>query len=202
EILEIVKEADDRVNFGGGWHSDFSFKTRPPAGTILQAIEVPPSGGDTLFSNQCLAYETLSAGMREMLDGLNAVHSPVRSYSHDAVARKPRLGMTVVADDSAYERHVHPLIRVHPVTGRRSLFCNPTYTVGIEGWTEVESAPLLEQLNRHATRPELTCRVQWAPGTVTMWDNRCCQHNALNDYHGHRRHMRRATVVGEVPLAA
>ena len=200
EIIEVIKNPEDKINFGAGWHSDFSFKEEPPLGSLLYALETPPQGGDTMFANLHLAYETLSDGMKEMLDGLVGVHSPRRSYSAAALASRKRSGMTIEADETSESTWEHPLIRVHADTGRRCLFVNSIYTIGIKGWTEAESRPLLEYLNAHAVRPEFTCRFRWRTNSLAFWDNRCVLHSALNDYAGYRRHMRRVTVVGERPL--
>ena len=199
-IIEVVKTARDEVNFGGAWHSDFSFKREPPLGSILYAREVPAVGGDTMFSNLHLAYETLSSGMKDMLDGLTAIHSPRRSYSAKAIASRRRAAMTIEADETSESTWEHPFIRVHADTGRRCLFINDIYTIGVKGWSEAESRPLLKFLGAHAVKPEFTCRLRWQKDSVAFWDNRCVLHNALNDYSGHRRHMQRVTVVGEVPL--
>ena len=206
EVLPVVKEAEDLgANFGGLWHSDVTFYERPPLGSVLYGLDVPEFGGDTLFANQYLAYETLSDGMREMLDGLTAVHSATRIYGTGASAigkfGKGVQSMTVRSGDDAEETVVHPVVRLIPETGRRALFVNGSYTIRFSGWTEAESKPLLDYLCAHAVRPEFTCRFRWQKGSIAFWDNRCAQHNALNDYQGHRREMHRVTIVGERPMS-
>ncbi len=202
-VVEVVKEADEAslVTFGGAWHSDWSFQESPPSFTLLHAAEVPPQGGDTLFADQHRAYETLSAGLRHTLDGLRAVHSAGRAYAPTGILAATSRGRTMPIDtsDEARAEQVHPLVITHPETGRRALFCNPTYTVRLDGWTAAEGAPLLGHLYDHGTRPEMTCRVRWAPETLVIWDNRCTQHLAVNDYDGHRRQLHRTTVVGAPP---
>lgn len=203
EIIEVVKEADDRTayNFGGNWHSDFSFQPQPPMATVLYSREVPPYGGDTLFANMYLAYETLTPGMRRIADDLIGIHSARRSYSPAAQYQHDQLSsMDVKTDDSAYETVEHPIVRTHPETGRKALFVNKVYTVGLKDFSKTEGAALLDLLCRHAERPELTCRFSWTEGALAMWDNRCVQHFAVNDYDGYRRVMHRTTIAGERPV--
>jgi taurine dioxygenase len=199
-IFEILKDVDERQNFGGGWHSDTSYLERPPLGTMLYAHETPPYGGDTMFANMYLAYERLSDGMKELLEGLVGVNSAELKKSGGRKNRHKDHKMALSNLDEA-ENIVaeHPVVRTHPVSGRKSLYVNQAHTVRFKGWTEEESQPLIAWLCEQAVRPELTCRVRWRPGTITLWDNRCTQHFAINDYHGHRRRMHRITMGAEVP---
>ena len=206
EVLPIIKEADDHGgNFGGLWHSDVTFYERPPLGSILYALDAPAFGGDTMFANQYLAYETLSDGMKDMLDGMTAVHSATRVYGNQGTSINrygPQVkSMQVRTGDDADAEIEHPVVRYIPETGKRCLFVNGSYTIRFAGWTEEESKPLLDYLCDHAIRPEFTCRFRWRTGSIAFWDNRCAQHNALNDYHGQRREMHRVTVVGERPMS-
>lgn len=197
EITEFVKEKDERVNFGGVWHSDTTYLEHPPMGTILYALEIPPVGGDTIFANMIAAYEALSPGMRRMLDGLSAVNSAEKGDAAltraDMSRQRPKdEGDTVTTSE-------HPVVRTHPETGQKALYVNPGHTLRISGLSDAESAPILEYLYRHQQRPEFNCRFRWRTGSVALWDNRAVQHYPLNDYHGHRRAMRRITLAGDRP---
>lgn len=195
EIMEIIKEPGDKVNFGGGWHSDMSFLETPSIGSILYALELPDWGGDTLFASQAAAYDALSPGLKATLEGLNAVHSAGREYSTVGHSAQKRQSMQVsAAAEGASGEFVHPVIKVHPETGRRALYVNPAFTMRIDGWTRRESKPLLDFLFEHSRYEAFTCRFQWRPGSLAFWDNRSVWHFALNDYPGQRRHMRRVTV--------
>lgn len=199
EIIPVIKEADQRTNFGGVWHSDTTYLERPPLGSLLYALEVPPIGGDTLFANMYLAYETLSDGMKRLLDGLRVVNSA----NKDSVAlRGAHLAGGTMAGrdlDKMTLEAAHPAVRTHPATRRKGLYVNRAHSIRFSDMSEAESAALLDYLYRHAVREEFTCRFRWAPGSMAIWDNRCTQHYPLNDYHGHRRVMHRITIDGDVP---
>src|SRR3546814_496784 len=198
EITPVLKREEDRSNFGGLWHSDTVYQQAPPMGTILYGIEIPPYGGDTEFANQYLAYEALSAPLRGFLDGLTAVHASgkgaVQKTRSEAMKRAP----SGLKGDELTSRH--PAVRTHPETGRRALYVNTAHTTQFEGMTEEESAPILEFLFRHQVKAEFTCRFRWEKGSVAFWDNRCAQHNPINDYHGFRRLMHRVTLAGSAPV--
>jgi taurine dioxygenase len=201
-VVRVVREASESgINFGGSWHSDWSFQPAPPSFTLLWSIEVPPHGGDTMWSNQELAYETLSPGLRKMLDQTNVVHSAGWAYAADGVLARTAKGrsMRIATSDDALAEQVHPAVRTHPETDRRGLYVNPTYSVRFDGWSAADSAPLLQYLFTHSTRDAFTCRFRWTANTLAIWDNRCTQHNALNDYTGHRRELHRTTVAGTPP---
>ena len=198
EIIEVKKLEHERVNFGGVWHSDTAYLEEPPMASMLLAREVPPQGGDTLFANMYMAYETLSEGMKRLLGGLRAVNSS--SKADASRTREDRIAERGRADARALYEAAHPVVRVHPETGRKALYVNVAHTVRFDGMTEEESAPILTFLYRHQVRPEFTCRFRWQPGSLAFWDNRCAQHNAVNDYAGHRRVMHRITLAGDGPV--
>lgn len=200
EILPVVKEKDARHVIGDTWHTDVTFLPEPPLGSILLAREIPPYGGDTLFANLSLAYDTLSEGMKAMLEGVNAVHSNAYLLGgRDGTEDRNRTRSTKIRGDREELTAVHPVVRTHPETGRRCLFVNQAFTTRFEDMTREESQPLLDYLIRHASRPEYTCRFRWAEGSIAFWDNRCTYHYALNDYHGFRREMHRVTINGDRP---
>jgi taurine dioxygenase len=197
EITPVLKLEHEQVNFGGLWHSDTAYLDRPPMGTMLIAREVPPFGGDTLFANMYLAYERLSEGMKRMLQGLIAVNSSAKANA--TRTREDRMRGDAKSDAKAEYVAEHPVIRTHPETGRKALYVNSGHTVRFKDMTEAESAPILNYLFEHLTRPEFTCRFRWQPGSLALWDNRCTQHNPINDYHGFRRSMHRITLAGDEP---
>ena len=195
KIIEVKKLEHERVAFGGIWHTDTAYLERPPMASMLLAREVPPAGGDTLFANMYLAFDSLSPGLKKLLEGLKAVNS-----SSKADASKTREDR-IKSDGGAKADFVaeHPVVRTHPETGRKALYVNSGHTVRFAGWTEAESAALLRFLFDWQTKPEFTCRFSWRPGSIALWDNRCVQHNPVNDYHGYRRVMHRITLAGDVP---
>ncbi len=196
-IVPVVKLEHEKVNFGGVWHSDTTYLENPPMGTMLVAREVPPYGGDTLFANQYLAYEMLSDGMKKMLDGLQAVSSS--SKAEVSRTREDRIKSSPTEHSRKEYAVEHPVVRTHPETGRKSLYINTAHTLRFKDMTEEESKPLLNYLHQHQVRPEFTCRFSWQPGSIAFWDNRCAQHNPVNDYHGFRRVMHRVTLEGDRP---
>ena len=199
ELLVIDKKPDDALVFGWEWHSDTTHLEIPPLGSVLAARILPSVGGDTLFANQYRAFDTLSSGMQTMLTGLQAVHSNGRILAtleaDDVLA--PNEG---VGSGHATLSSLHPVVRTHPETGKKALYVNMLHTEKFENMTIAESAPLLRFLYEHSTRPEFTCRFRWEPGSIAFWDNRCCQHLALDDYPGQRRLMHRVQVRGTRPV--
>ena len=199
-IAEVRKEPDQRVNIGGQWHTDHTYDKEPALGSILVARDLPSSGGDTMFANMYAAYESLSDGMKEMLNNLRAVHSSRHQFGAQSSYSKEREGR-LGNQEAATQDSVHPVVISHPISGRKALYVNGAFTLRFDGWTSEESEPLLRQLYLHAARPEFTHRFKWSPGSIAFWDNRATWHYALNDYHGQSRLMHRITIEGEA-LAA
>ena len=201
-VIRVIKEPTDVLNFANAWHSDLSYLPTPPAYTLLHAWDVPDHGGDTVWSNQYLAYETLSGGLRATLDRLRAVHSAGMAYGTGGLLDqfKDLSSMAIAPSDDAFAENVHPAVAVHPVTRRRALYVNPVYTTRFDGWSKEESHALLGHLHRHSINENFTCRLRWSVKTLAIWDNRCVMHNALNDYAGVRREMYRTSVKGAEPV--
>lgn len=200
EIATVLKEANQKAAIGETWHTDHSYDVAPAMCSMLYAVETPPVGGDTAFASQHAAYEALSDGMKQMLEGLNAWHSSRHAFgttNTDAEAHTDgRLGNEANATQDA----LHPVVITHPLSSKKCLYVNGDFTTHFEGWTKEESQPLLNQLYTHCSRADFTCRIRWEPGTLAIWDNRALQHMAINDYAGHRRLMHRITIEG-VPLS-
>lgn len=194
-VTPVIKLEHERVNFGGVWHSDTAYLERPPIASMLYAVEIPPYGGDTLFANQYLAYETLSEGLKHTLEGLVGINASTKADA--SMTREDRLRDAGTALKVLVAEH--PVVRTHPETGRKALYVNIGHTTQIKGWTEQESRPLLDYLFGHQVRPEFSCRLRWEPGSLAFWDNRCAQHNPVNDYQGFRRVMHRVTLAGDKP---
>ena len=201
EIVRVVRAPGDERIVGEEWHSDTTMMPEPPMGAILYALEVPPYGGDTLFANQYLAYESLSPGLQKMLDGLEAMHSAKRPYGRQGIYadKNQARSMKIHTGVEAESEIAHPVVRVHAETGRKALYVNVAHTVRFAGMTDDESRPLLRYLFEHSVRPEFTCRFRWRAGSLALWDNRCALHFPINDYHGHLRRMHRITLAGDVP---
>lgn len=195
EIIEIVKEAGERNRFGDHWHTDQIFTPEPAMATMLYAKEVPSVGGDTMFASLSHAYDALSDGMKVLAGRLHTYNL------YDKQAPRSRQMSAKIPDmEKPTEPSVHPLVRVHPETGRRGLYINEMQTTRhFDGMTEEESRPLIKYFLQHATRPEFTCRIRWEVGTLAIWDNRCLMHLALDDYQNYRRVMHRITIKGDAP---
>ncbi len=194
-VTEVIKLEHETLNFGGVWHSDTTYLQQPPMASLLYAIEIPPYGGDTLFSNQYMAYETLSDGLKKTLSELVAVNTsskPEVSMTREDRMREAGMELNILSAS-------HPAVRTHPETGSKSLFVNKAHTTHFKDWTESESKSLLEFLFQHQVRTEFTCRFRWEKNSLAFWDNRCVQHNPVNDYQGFRREMHRVTIAGDKP---
>jgi taurine dioxygenase len=200
EVLEIVKTPADKRNFGGSWHTDQMFAPNPAMGTMLWAKQVPSAGGDTMFSNQYLAYDALSDGMKRMLTGLRGVCVGDKKKGVSRAAyNAATIAMKMVEPPKDMQTtSMHPIVRTHPETDRKSLYIG-SHVHYFEGMTEEESAPLIQYLRDHSVRPEFTCRFRWRNGSLAFWDNRCTQHFAINDYPAEIRIMHRVTIRGDAP---
>jgi taurine dioxygenase len=201
EITELRSEPDDVFNFGGSWHSDSMHYERPPMLTMLYCLECPAVGGDTSYSNQYLAWDALSPGLRRTLARRRAVNSSAQylagHFGSAEVSGRTSTPLRYGTDED--QEVLHPVARTHPVTGRQALFVCDSFTVRFEGMSQAESLPWLRYLWRHAIQPEFTCRFRWRPGTLAVWDNRCVQHYAHNDYPGSCRVMHRSVIEGDRP---
>lgn len=202
EVIKVVKEAGDgdAFNFGGAWHSDFSFQPAPPAFTLLYAIDIPPFGGDTLWASMTAAWRGLSPEKQVELSRLVAVHTARDAYSRKMQPLHSGLsGMNIVCDDTANDAEMHPLVVTHPETGRKAIFFNRAYVRDLVDVDDKEASRLLEWLHAHTTDARFTLRHRWSVGDLVIWDNRSTQHYALNDYAGFRRELHRTTVAGDRP---
>jgi taurine dioxygenase len=191
--IRVVRSDETTVQATGEvWHSDLSCQPEPPMGSILYLTEVPPDGGgDTAFANMYRAYESLSPRMKAHIDGLSAIHDSAHVYTRPTYDAK---------SDKALPRAEHPIVRTHPITGRKALFVNRGFTTQIVGLPARESAAILEFLFEHVDTPEFQCRFHWQANSVALWDNRCAQHRAIYDYHPHRRYGHRVTIRGDKPF--
>lgn len=199
EIAQVLKEPDQTMNIGGGWHTDHSYDEIPAMGSILRAIELPASGGDTLFASIQAAYDDLTDEEKEAIEPLKALHSSRHIFGGDAKVAE-EVGDRFANAEQATQDAVHPVSLAHPETGRKGIYVNAAFTVGIEGMEKEESDELLGKLYTACIKSDYHYRFEWKPGSIAMWDNRSTWHWALNDYHGQRRYMHRITIKG-VPLS-
>jgi taurine dioxygenase len=196
-IVPVLKLPHEKHNFGGVWHTDTTYLQEPPMATMLIARELPPVGGDTLFASNYAAFEGLSPALQDTLRTLKGVNSSAKAaVTH---SREDRLADSATDKGRSELNSEHPVVRTHPETGREALYINPGHTTRFAGWTEDESAPLLNYLFEQQVKPEYTCRFVWRPGSIAFWDNRCALHNPINDYHGHKRLLHRITLKGDKP---
>jgi taurine dioxygenase len=194
EIAKVEKSEAQTANIGGGWHTDHSYDQAPAMGSVLLAIETPPHGGDTLFADMYAAYEALPAATKAQLSTLKAHHASAHVFGEGGgYARTDRKELS---GHKETPEAVHPVVITHPGSGKTALYVNPAFTTGIVGWDRDASRALLDELYAHAVQPQFVRRFQWKPGSMAIWDNRCTWHNAMNDYHGHRRLMHRITLDG------
>ena len=197
-VAEILKLADEKVNFGGVWHSDTSYLKTPAAGASLYALEIPELGGDTIFCNMHQAYEALPDEIKNKIIHLTAVNSSAKRDVSNT--RKHRIDDRGIKHAPEEIKHVHPVIRCHPETGEKVLFINEAHTVAIEGLSEFENDHLQSYLYQHARKPEFQCRLSWSVGMLVLWDNRSTHHYPINDYTGFQRLLHRVSLKGDVPV--
>ena len=196
-IVPVLKLPHEKHNFGGVWHTDTTYLQEPPMATMLIARELPPVGGDTLFASNYAAFEGLSPALQDTLRTLKGVNSSAKAaVTH---SREDRVADSATDKGRSELNSEHPVVRTHPETGREALYVNPGHTLRFAGWSEEESAPLLNYLFEQQVKPEYTCRFVWRPGSIALWDNRCVLHNPINDYHGYKRLLHRITLQGDKP---
>ena len=196
-IVPVLKLPHEKHNFGGVWHTDTTYLQEPPMATMLIARELPPVGGDTLFASNYAAFEGLSPALQDTLRTLKGVNSSAKAaVTH---SREDRVADSATDKGRSELNSEHPVVRTHPETGREALYVNPGHTLRFAGWSEEESAPLLNYLFEQQVKPEYTCRFVWRPGSIALWDNRCVLHNPINDYHGYKRLLHRITLKGDKP---
>ncbi len=203
-VIAVLKEAHEHNTgvFGGDWHSDFSFLENPPAGSILHAIDIPTVGGDTVWANQVMAYRTLPDHLRNIVDSYQAVHvgKPYGVKHAPPLEQRANGSIKMSRDDPNADRETyHPAVVTNPATGERALFLNPIYTTRFDGMTEEASRPYLDEIYKHATRPDFAYRHRWQVGDIVVWNNRTTLHYATNDYDGERRLLYRTTFRGDAP---
>ena len=191
EILVIHADETSKHVAGENWHSDVSCDLEPPMGSILYMHELPPVGGDTLFASMYAAYEGLSEPMKRFLEPLTAMHEGEHVY-------RGRYGVNDTG--KVFPKAEHPVVRTHPVSGRKALYVNSGFTTRIVGLTRPESDALLQFLYRHVETPEFHCRFRWQVNSIAFWDNRCMQHHAMWDYYPQRRRGLRVTIRGDKPF--
>ncbi len=199
-IIHFVREPEDTGKvIGEDWHMDLAWMPKPPGITMLYGEVIPPVGGDTCFASLAQAYRALSPAMKQLLQGRTGMHSGKGVFAINAI--QSRLALRTDAASAEETEVEHPIICVHPVTGERYLFVSSVLR-SVMGLSEDESRPIVQYLMNLATRPEFHCRVRWEPGTLTMWDNPCVLHTAINDYPGYRRVTYRTTIEGWTPVPA
>ena len=190
EVVEIIKRPNEKINFGGVWHSDTTYLEKPAMGALLYGEVIPEVGGDTLFANMYAVLESLSPGLRTFLSGLKAINDADKDAISQTRPNAIKKGL----------KATHPVIRTHPETMRQLLYINRAHTSHFENWSESESQSLLALLCQRIEQPQFSCRFEWRPNSLAFWDNRACQHFPLNDYDGHLRKMLRISLAGDKPV--
>ena len=204
-IIEVKREANEKAPpFGGSWHSDWSFQENPPSATLLHSKIIPPIGGETLFLNTQKAYDDLSTSMKNKINSLEVIHSAARPYADDgfyALEKDKDRSMKIKPSKKAKDIFLHPLVRTHPETNRKSLFINPVYTIAIDGLDDDKSKLLLNELFTHMEKETYIYKHLWEPNMLVMWDNRSVNHCAQGGYEGYKRLLHRITLAGDRPFS-
>ena len=195
--ITILESTPEKLTKIEAWHADMTFREHPPMGTVLKSVIVPPRGGDTLWSSMTAAYDGLSYHMQQFLEDLTAVHDFAHGFKESLAepGGRERLADAVAANPPVR----HPVIRTHPETGKKVIFVNSLFTTHIEGLHPTESQAILSMLFEHITTAEYTCRFQWQPHSIAIWDNRSTQHKPINDYFPAHRRLERITIDGDKP---
>ena len=203
-IIEVRREADEKAPpFGASWHSDWSFQECPPSATLLHSKIIPPIGGDTFFINTHKAYADLPNDIKQKIKNLMVSHSAIRPYADDgfyALEKDKDRSMKIIPSPKAKEIFLHPLVRTHPETRKKSLFINQVYSIAIEGFNEKESNELLTTLFLHMDQQKYIYKHRWESNMLIMWDNRCVNHCAQGGYQGYKRLLHRTTLAGDRPF--
>ena len=197
-IAAILREADETSPlFAENWHSDWSFLPAPPSATCLMAVEIPPVGGDTLFSDQAAAFAALPDARKQELRQITAIHSARRGYAPDGLYGDNDEGrsMAIRPGEAAMATQAHPLVKPHPETGEDVLFFSISYTIGFEGYDDAQAMALMMELHQWCEQDQFVYRHKWEPDMLVMWDNRCLNHKATGGYEGHRRELHRTTIA-------
>lgn len=202
EVMEVLKTETDANNFGAGWHTDQMFLPEPANYTCLYGIEIPEAGGDTLFASMPEGFRSMSPAMQRLACSLRSLNLSVAAQLSRAQSSSAGTFTSMRAQEASPDEQMaeHPVVRQHPETGAPTLYIG-IHTMALAGFEVPESRPLIDYWLSCLTRPEHTCRLRWAPGTLAIWDNRIVLHNAINDYQGKRRRMHRVTLKGDAPTA-
>jgi taurine dioxygenase len=199
EVIPIVKEPEGSFNFGGAWHTDTAYTERPPMATMLHAVQTPSHGGDTMFASGHAAWDALPDEKKSLLEGVRGIFTPSKVHGKGGYYSRADYPMDKAEALDPEFRVEHPVCRTHPETGRKALYFSAPHMEGFSGFSEDEGRELLGYLFGHMTQNAFVFRLKWSPKTVAIWDNRCVQHYALNDYDGERRVMHRITIRGDRP---
>ena len=200
DVFRIVKEPTDKHHFGNGWHTDLAYTENPAMGTVLYGMEVPQSGGDTMYCSTVAAYEALDEGFKELLEGRKAIYTNAHTYGANSKRFQTGVSKAMNVTPAEIKEVAHPVVRTHPETGKKGLYLSVIHFSHFEGMSPEQSKPLYDTLMAHATKPEFTLRFRWKTGSVAFWDNRCTMHYAVDDRIESTRVMQRVTLEGDRPF--